>query len=199
MTKPLLFLDVDGPFIPWKFLDDTGKVVKTPKTIKRVEEFTPHRVFSEKDQTYYTVLIHPNHGPELLALAEQFTLIWATTWGEEANRHIGPLLGLPNLPVVDWPGGYGAIKDRERRRGHRGSWKTHTLLRWLDRYAPGMDWAWIDDEVNRFDRAAIATHYEQETSPPRSLLVRVEAHRGLDTQDFAVLADFADSLKAPRD
>ncbi|MCX5214084.1 hypothetical protein OG689_33315 [Kitasatospora sp. NBC_00240] len=28
----------------------------------------------------------------------------ATTWEEEANRHISPLLGLPELPVVRFTG-----------------------------------------------------------------------------------------------
>jgi hypothetical protein len=29
-------------------------------------------------------------------------LVWATTWMEQANDVLAPLLGLPALPVLDW-------------------------------------------------------------------------------------------------
>jgi hypothetical protein len=40
-------------------------------------------------------------GPKLLALGCQ--LVWATTWMRDANDLIAPLLGLPQLPIVDFP------------------------------------------------------------------------------------------------
>ena len=50
------------------------------------------------------------HGPRLLALGGE--LWWATAWMDEANDVFGPLLGLPELPVVDLPAG----DERFRRR-----------------------------------------------------------------------------------
>lgn len=45
---------------------------------------------------------NPSHGAQLLALAAEYgaELTWCTTWEELANEHIGPLVGLPELPWV---------------------------------------------------------------------------------------------------
>ena len=44
------------------------------------------------------VRVDPALGSRLLALGCH--LIWATTWMEEANECIAPLLGLPALPLL---------------------------------------------------------------------------------------------------
>ena len=41
-----------------------------------------------------------SHGPALLGLG--YDLCWATTWMDTANRWIGPVVGLPELPYVDF-------------------------------------------------------------------------------------------------
>ncbi len=46
-------------------------------------------------------MAQPHHGPQLLSLP--FDLVWATTWEEEANTFIAPVLGLPELPYLTWP------------------------------------------------------------------------------------------------
>jgi hypothetical protein len=48
-------------------------------------------------------------------------LVWATTWPAEANEVIAPRLGLPELPVVTWPG-----TDDDPRGGLH--WKTAGLV-----------------------------------------------------------------------
>jgi hypothetical protein len=45
--------------------------------------------------------LNPEHGPALLALG--CDLVWASNWMAEANEEIAPRIGLPQLPVVDWP------------------------------------------------------------------------------------------------
>ena len=45
--------------------------------------------------------LNPEHGPALLALG--CDLVWASSWMAEANEEIAPRIGLPQLPVVDWP------------------------------------------------------------------------------------------------
>ncbi|XVV09083.1 HAD domain-containing protein [Actinoplanes sp. CA-131856] len=75
----LLFLDVDGPLIP----------------------FT-HRALSPADPAH--PLLHrldPADGPRLKSLG--CDLIWATTWMSDANDLIAPRLGLPPLPVLALP------------------------------------------------------------------------------------------------
>ena len=50
------------------------------------------------------------------------SLTWATTWMADANELVAPRLGLPELPVVDFP------DDEEPPRGqHR---KKRLLTRW---------------------------------------------------------------------
>src|SRR5690606_41282074 len=45
--------------------------------------------------------LNPRHGAALLALP--YRPVWATTWEHDANEVLAPLLGLPELPVVEWP------------------------------------------------------------------------------------------------
>lgn len=65
------------------------------------------------------VLISPQMGAELAALQDTFSLVSATTWEDAANELLGPLLDLPDLPVVYWP-------ERAREWAlvprHDGSW-----------------------------------------------------------------------------
>ena len=85
--RPLLFLDVDGTLLP------AGDALK-PSTL----------------DDWYAIWQNPSnpqlakidraHGPRLLALPAD--LIWATAWMKDANLVIGPILGLPELPVADF-------------------------------------------------------------------------------------------------
>lgn len=52
------------------------------------------------------VALNPAHGPMLLRFAAEHgvELVWATTWTDDANTMIGPLLELPELPVRRRPG-----------------------------------------------------------------------------------------------
>ncbi|GGZ03617.1 hypothetical protein GCM10010365_23120 [Streptomyces poonensis] len=90
---PLLFLDVDGPLIPFGATQQqlpgdypTYEAARTPRGAATNPLITR---------------IDPALGPRLLALP--CTLVWATTWGADANDCISPWLGLPELPVVDRP------------------------------------------------------------------------------------------------
>lgn len=99
-------------------------------------------------------------------------LVWATAWMADANEYLAPRLGLPQLPVVDWP--EPSLADLEDGL----HWKTHALVDW----AAGRAFAWVDDEITGTDRAWVATHH-----PGRALLHRVDPSRGLTDADFATL------------
>ena len=74
-----------------------------------------------------------------------FQLVWATSWEHGANRLLAPRLGLPeDLPVIIWPDG-----AREGAPRRRQSWKTPYVAQWVG----ARPFVWIDDEVNRYDRA----------------------------------------------
>ncbi|MBV1853246.1 hypothetical protein [Catellatospora tritici] len=171
-TRPLLFLDVDGPLNPY-----------AAKPTRRPEGYQTHRMLlasmAQPHRPSYhrrrplRVWLNPDHGPSLLALP--YDLVWATTWTDEANEWIAPRLGLPELPVVQWP--------RPRQDGPGGVfWKTATLVEW----AAGRPFAWVDDDVTDADVAWVAAHH----GGP-ALVHRVDPKHGLRAGDFAALASWA--------
>jgi len=102
-------------------------------------------------------------------------LVWATTWMEEANDAVSPRIGLPRLPVVEWP-------DFHVDEGPRGlHWKTRHLVEWAD----GQPFIWVDDEISAMDRLWVEASH-----PGPSLLHRVDPNKGLVNADFSTLADW---------
>lgn len=161
-ARPLLFLDVDGPLIPFgatrQQLPDGYPV------------FEPEHGPVEAAGNPLVTRTDPGLGPRLRALPCE--LVWATTWMSEANECLAPWLGLPELPVVEGP-------EPSPEDGAGGlHWKTPALVRW----ASGRPFAWVDDEITAIDRAWVEAHH-----PGRALLHRVEAWRGLTGADFAAL------------
>lgn len=98
-------------------------------------------------------------------------LVWATTWMTEANEVISPRLGLPDLPVVEWPDG-----DEDPERGLH--WKTVFLTRW----AAGRPFVWLDDETTDADRRWVKAHHLA-----RALLHRVDPYTGLTEADLSTI------------
>ncbi len=159
---PLLFLDVDGPLIPFG---------ATPAQLPDgYPTYQGYGVPPGADANPLLARIDPGIGPRLAALVCE--LVWATTWMADANECVAPWLGLPQLPVVDWPE---PSEDAERARLH---WKTRALVHW----AAGRSFAWIDDEITDTDQAWVSAHHQG-----RSLLHRVDPRRGLTDADFAAL------------
>ncbi len=118
--------------------------------------------------------IDSRHGVRLSALP--CDLVWATTWMAEANEAISPLLGLPELPVVDWP------DSDEEGPLH---WKTRGLVEW----AAGRPFVWVDDEITDADRVWVSAHHHG-----RALLHGVDARCGLTRADLIVIADWLGRL-----
>ncbi|MFB7592044.1 hypothetical protein [Streptomyces sp. NPDC056169] len=123
MKPPLLFLDVDGPLIPFGARDGvypTYPPVPPPSVSPLLAR------------------LDPAHGARLAALP--YELVWATTWEEDANTWVAPRLGLPELPLVPW------LDGPEPPGVH---WKLPALVAW----AAGRAFAWVDDEIGAGDRA----------------------------------------------
>ncbi|MFB6817360.1 hypothetical protein ACFCV8_22710 [Streptomyces sp. NPDC056347] len=177
MIRPLLFLDVDGPLNPYAAQPERRPAGYT--TIR-----VPAGGTAEGAQGRFPlrrgplrVWLNPKHGQSLLRL--DYELCWATTWMAEANRWIAPVLGLPELPFID----FGDALFRERPDGVH--WKTAPLVE----YAAGRPFAWVDDEQSELDRAYVAAHHRG-----RGLLHHVDPRIGLREEDFLVLAGFARSV-----
>lgn len=147
--RPLLFLDVDGTLPPfagggWPTGDDANPLLAR---------------------------LDPEHGRRLAALP--CDLVCATTWMAEANEVLAPRLGLPDLPIVDWPD-----DEDDDSRLH---WKTRRLVEW----AAGRRFVWVDDEITDADRTWVASHYNA-----AALLHRVDPRRGLTDADYRAIAEW---------
>ncbi|MFI9297096.1 hypothetical protein [Streptomyces gardneri] len=177
MNRPLLFLDVDGPLNPYaakpEKRPDGYTTLRVPLDSRAHEE---GRSFSSRRRPL-RVWLNPEHGRFLLRLP--FELCWATTWMDDANRWIAPVLGLPELPFVD----FGDVLLQERPDGVH--WKTGPLVE----YADGRPFAWVDDEQSELDQVYVITHHRGS-----ALLHHVSPRVGLLENDFHTLADFARSL-----
>jgi hypothetical protein len=156
--RPLLFLDVDGPLIPFGASAGYKEVAAASPTT--VDQGNP-----------LLARLNPGIGARLMALGCQ--LVWATTWMEEANEVVAPRIGLPKLPVLVWPD---ADADGTPRGLH---WKTRPMVEWT----AGQPFIWVDDEISAIDRLWVdASH------PGPSLLHQVEPTKGLIGADFSALA-----------
>ncbi|MGN9780283.1 HAD domain-containing protein [Nonomuraea sp. ZG12] len=165
---PLLFLDVDGPLIPFG---------ATPR--QHPEGYPTHEPARGPRPTGSNPLlsrIDPAHGRRLAALPCE--LVWATTWMDDANECVSPWIGLSRLPVVVWPEP-SAIDDQDEREGIH--WKTRSLVGW----AAGRPFAWVDDEISDIDRVWVSEHHRG-----RALLHRVDPSRGLVETDYAALNEW---------
>ncbi|MFI0915235.1 hypothetical protein [Streptomyces abikoensis] len=173
-TRPLLLLDVDGPLNPYG-----------AKPERRPEGYQTHRMRptgwkQHERRKPLRVWLNSTHGPALLALP--FDLVWATTWGHEANELIAPHIGLPELPVIEW--------DAVAREATPASlfWKTPQVVE----YAAGRPFAWLDDDIDLHDKQYVATHHE---GP--ALLHWVSPQKGLLPQDFETLTTWSEKPAKP--
>ncbi|UXY40458.1 hypothetical protein [Streptomyces albidocamelliae] len=175
--RPLLFLDVDGPLHP--YATPSGRCPEGYVTVHLPAE--ARRPSAAGAPPSYVrpraVWLNPAHGPALLALG--FELCWASVWMGEANRWIGPALGLPPLPFVD----FGDALLRERP--DTVHWKSAPLIA----HAGGRPFAWVDDEQSDADHGHVAA-----THRAPFLLHHVDPRVGLRQEDFTALAGCAAAL-----
>ncbi len=181
-VQPLLMIDVDGPLNPY-----AAKPHRRPEGYQTYRFMTPRWRAAERQRLSawglpqkrakpLRVWLNTDHGTALAALP--FELVWATTWEQEANDFVAPALGLPGLPFVAW-------EDPRPEPADGVFWKTPQIVAW----AKGRSFAWIDDEITDADHAWVRANHDG-----RALVHRIDPRSGLNTDDFALLASWADSL-----
>ncbi|MBO8188038.1 hypothetical protein [Streptomyces spirodelae] len=170
--RPLLMLDVDGPLNPF-----AARGPRRPRGYRTHRMLPPsyvaRREAAGRRARPLRVRLNAAHGERLLGLG--YELVWATTWAAEANEYIAPLLGLPRLPVVEWPEDLVPELDGLL-------FKTRHVVAW----AAGRPFAWVDDALTAKERRFVSAHH-----PGPALLHHVDPRWGLREDDFATLARWA--------
>lgn len=161
-SRPLLLLDVDGPLNPFRATKPEG--------------YTAHKLPTAGSS--FQVWLNHGHGAMLLDFAGQhgFELVWCTTWEHDANKYVGPHIGLPVLPVIEF--GFTAT-----------DWKFGAVLRYADR----RPLAWLDDDFELFDPEQQAFLEERGDTP--TLLHLVSPEIGLTANDLTTVAEWSAQLK----
>lgn len=167
LSRPILAVDVDG-------------------VLNALSNGTPPKGWEDHKVMQFRVRCNPAHGAALLALAAEqgAELTWCTTWEELANEHIGPLVGLPKLPVVPMEPG---------RRGRKFSEYVSvgtTKAAAMRAYAGERPFCWLDDE---HDAAR-----ELRDCPVPHRVVRVEASAGLQPHHLRKAAAWLAGIRAAK-
>jgi hypothetical protein len=115
-------------------------------------------------------------GERLQRLADAYELVWATGWEERANDYLPRILGLPQLPYLEFEGA---------ARFGTAHWK----LGPLEEYAGERALAWVDDS---FDESC----YEwAEAREAPTLLVPTEPNIGLEEGQTEALLSWARQIE----
>jgi hypothetical protein len=153
--QPLLLLDVDGVVCP------LGEAANDQIAIAGT----------------YVSLSHHRLLPVWLAeLANAFELVWATTWEDDANAILSPLLGLPDLPVIGFRGTIVGPGETVK-------------LPPVRRFVGDRAFAWVDDRLG-VDAIAWAAH-----RPVATFLRDIDPATGLTRRDIDALLEFARRLE----
>lgn len=176
MGKPLVLLDVDGPLNPYG-----AKPTRRPEGYTTIRVQLPMAIVARvpsAERRTLRVWLNPEHGPMLLAFAEKHDaeLVWATTWEHDANVHIGPVIGLPELPVIEW--GF---------KAHH--WKFDGVLE----YVGNRPFVWFDDDFGCFPMERHWFEGKRGRAPGR--LHWVDPKIGLTQNDLDVAGEWLDDLK----
>jgi hypothetical protein len=158
MSKPILAVDIDGVISLFGFNEPPDK---------------SEARFELVDGMVHCISLVA--GERLRRLGEQYELIWASGWEAKANDYLPNILGVPELPFLEF--------DGAARFG-----SAHWKLAPLDEYAKGRPMAWIDDS---FDDSCYewARHRDEPT-----LLVPTEPHLGLEEVQVEALTAWASGL-----
>lgn len=158
--KLVLLLDVDGPLNPYSARKGLP------------EGFTEHNSRPRGWETGSPLKIRLRATDGFRLMETGCELIWATMWEKEANEWIGPHIGLPELPYIDW----GTIEYFNTKRLY---WKTQRIVQWMNENRPGIPFLWIDDEVTKRDREWI-----KENCAAGSDILLVSPKYGLEESHF---------------
>jgi hypothetical protein len=151
--KPLLLLDVDGVLNPIGGGPPPG--------------------YTRDDSNGFRVTWSARHRMWLRELAKYYEMVWATTWEHKANEAFAPLLGLPQLDVIEFT---------SKRQGE--TWK----LTDVKDFVGDRPCSWIDDDLYN------DAHAWADNRGIPTLLIRPMSSVGLTQAHVSDLEEFGRSL-----
>jgi hypothetical protein len=162
--RPLLMVDIDGVISLFSDGWGAGGTGATQPGSFHSIEGMPHFLSA-------TAAAH------LLALSEEFELVWASGWEERADEHLPHLLGLPQrLPFLRF----------ERAVGRANA---HWKLDAIDAFAGARPLAWIDDALG-----PACEEWALARDAP-TLLVQTDPRQGLTAVEARRLSEWARVLR----
>ena len=151
-SRPLLLLDVDGVLNPFPELP---------------AGYVEHQLFPEDDEPVRLAPWHPRWIQELMP---RFEIVWATGWGDEANRLLCPIFGIDELDYVRFP---------------PVPFDPAEKVPAIAAHAADRAVAWVDDNITEGARQWAAGR------TPRTLLVEVDPSVGLERKHVDALLAWA--------
>jgi len=186
--QALLLLDVDGVLKPVH-----GPVGSAIAAIATRPTAAGTAAATRAGRDGLRVRLHPGHGARLreLASAANLELAWATTWQHDANRYVGPAIGLPEIPVIEFPtadlapGPYGWAAWTDT-----GGWKWPAVAA----HAADRPLAWLDDDFETSGYPEARAEFDRIREGIPTLLCHVDPRRGLHAEHLREIADWAAGL-----
>ncbi|MGC5286816.1 HAD domain-containing protein [Micromonospora sp. DT231] len=160
MSRPLLLLDVDGVLNPYG-------------TTQPPAGYTEHHLFPEDEEP---VRVNPTHGAWITEASTVLDIAWATSWNDEANQLLAPLLHITALPVITMPAPPFHPSDK---------------IPLIAAYARQRPTAWIDDL-----HTPQAHHWAATRTSP-TLLITADPTIGLTRKAIDHVIAWAKTLGAP--
>src|SRR2546427_12334 len=111
-------------------------------------------------------------------------LVWATNWEHQANTMMGPAIGLPVLPVIE----FGAYLEPRPRQPF--TWKYGPVAR----YAAGRPLVWPDDDFDVYPAARDAFLDKRRAAGLATELITVSPRTGITDDHLAAIAAWTQSL-----
>ncbi|KOX17915.1 hypothetical protein ADK67_37630 [Saccharothrix sp. NRRL B-16348] len=186
-TRGLLLLDVDGPLNP--YAANPHRRPEGYRTFRHTRRGTWHTGRDARRYKGLRVWLNPDHGGLLRALADDtgLELVWATTWMHLANTLVAPAIGLPELPVIEFP-----ETDFDRDDGWLpdGNWKWRAVAA----FAGGRPLAWLDDEHDQ-GHHEVRAWFDREREGVPTNLCHVDPRRGLRTEHLDDIRSWAATIR----
>lgn len=181
LPTPLMALDVDGPLNAYLAAPKAlAKAARTPNGFRAVDFAS--RVTYRRGSTWHPfsrLHLARAHGDMLarFSSAHDVELVWASMWEHNCNTVIGPAIGLPRLPWVDF-----------HSHPVRDLWKFPAMLE----FAAGHPLVWLDDSFN--DRRKVEQRRRSGFDRARrnlpTLLLHVSPSTGITAEHLAEVADW---------